>query len=378
MKKQFAFLIVAASLPALANITYTCDSSSFATYAPAGACAALNGSAVSNIYGSIFSNANASIYIAFGSTGVGQSSANFTPVSYLDYYSALASHTDDPTALASLGGSTDPLGSGSNNEIDISAALATALGLTGAANNNADTAGLHPDGTNCILGVDTNCYNGVITIANVANAFYFPGLTSDTPPQIDFYYVVEHETDEILGTVSCIGGNDIDACNPANGNVSQGTDAAPADLFRYSAPGVRSFLATSNSCSGLFAYFSIDSGKTDIADYNDCPSGGDYGDWQTIYPYLVQDGEASVDATLDISTDVGVNSNHYPRPEVAVLDAVGFNLATPEPGTLGLTATALALLILVRRDRRLVALSAREYPPETPLDFSPRKGETSS
>ena len=57
---------------------------------------------------------------------------------------------------------------------------------------------------------------------------------------------------------------------------------------------------------------------------------------------------ASPDAPLDISTDIGVNSNHYPRPEVAVLDAVGFNLATPEPGTLVLLGGSIALLALVR------------------------------
>jgi hypothetical protein len=82
LKTSFAFLIVAASLPAFANITFTCDTTSFTADAPAGTCAALNGSAVSNVYSSIFSNANASIYISFGNTGLGQSSANFTPVSY--------------------------------------------------------------------------------------------------------------------------------------------------------------------------------------------------------------------------------------------------------------------------------------------------------
>ena len=128
MKQRFGFLILAASLPVFANIQYTCDTSSFATFAPAGTCAALNGSSVSGVYSSIFSNVNASIYISFGSTGVAQSNATFTPVSYMSYYNALASLTDDPGALASLGGNTDPLGSESNNEVDISAALANALG----------------------------------------------------------------------------------------------------------------------------------------------------------------------------------------------------------------------------------------------------------
>jgi hypothetical protein len=340
VKKYFSFLVLALSLPALANIQYTCDGT-FAADAPTGACAAINGSAVSNVYSSIFSNVNASIYIGFGNTGVGASSFNLTGVPYTDYYSALASHTDDQTALTSLGGSTDPLGLQSNDTVDLSPALASALGIT---DGGANTAGVRSDGfTNCTLSVtDPNCYNGVILISN-GGGFYFPGLTTDTGSLVDFYSVVEHETDEVLGTVSCIGGDDVDQCSNTGG-----TDASAADLFRYSSTGVRSFLGNSNTCAGFSAYFSIDSGNTDIADYNNCPSGGDYGDWLSIYPYLVQDAEASPDAMLDISTDVGVNANHYPRPEVAVLDAVGFNLATPEPGTLGLLGASLCLLVLVR------------------------------
>ncbi len=336
MHKYFAFLIFAA-FPALASIQFTCDMTSFSADAPMGTCAALNTSAVSDVYSSIFSNVNASIYITFGNTGVGQSSATFTPVSYADYYNALAAHTDDPGALASLGGNTDPLGAQSNDMVDLSAALASALGIT---DGGADTAGLRSNGfTTCALSVsDPSCYSGVITISN-GGGFFFPGLTSDTGLQVDFYSVVEHEVDEILGTVSCIGGDDVDQCN------ANGTDASPADLFRYSAPGVRSFLSTSNSCAAYYAYFSIDSGKTDIADYNDCPIGGDYGDWLSIYPYLVQDAIASPDALLDIATDIGVNGNHYPRPEVAVLDAVGFNLNdTPEPATFGLLGAGMVAL----------------------------------
>jgi hypothetical protein len=358
MKQNFGFLILAASLPAFANIQFTCDTSSFGTFAPAGTCAALNGSSVSGVYSSIFSNVNASIYISFGATGVAQSSANFTPVSYATYYNALASQTDNPGALASLGGSTDPLGSASNNEVDLSAALASALGIT---ENNADTAGVRSDGiTPCTLSVsDPACYSGVITVTNalldgITPSFFYPPDSPTDTRQIDFYMAVEHETDEILGTVSCIGGSNVDQCNPGN------TDASPADLFRYSGTNTRSFLPTSNSCDingfpELFAYFSIDRGATDIADYNNCPAGGDYGDWISIYPYLVQDGEASPDVIRDISTDIGTNANHYPRPEVAVLDAVGFNLATaaaPEPATLGLIGASLGMLVLARARRR--------------------------
>jgi hypothetical protein len=368
VRQRFCYLTLAmigASLPALANIQYTCDPD-FSTYAPANICTSptgLNGSAVAGVYSSIFSNVNASIYITFGGTNAyGQSNAIFTPVPYANYYAALAAHTDDPVALASLSASGDPLGSLSNGEIDVSPALANALGLTAPGDNGASTAGIEADGvTPCTLSPsNTSCYNGVININSSAGLFYFPP-TAPQPDELDFYSIVEHETDEILGTVSCIDGDDLDGCNPAMGSTPQGTDASPADLFRYAAPGVRTFLNASAGTTN--AYFSIDGGVTDIADYNNSPSGGDYGDWLSIGPYLVQDAEASPQVDLDISTDVGVNSNHYPRPEVAVLDAVGFNLATPEPGTFGLLGVSLVLLMRARvssgRRSKLGSLTAK-------------------
>jgi len=337
-------VLLGASVPAFAGLIYTCDPS-----IGSATCDALNGSSVADVYSNIFgSSIVADIYITYGNTGVGQSSTYFTPVSYTDYYNALAAHTDDPVALASLGTKGDPLGSQSNGQVDLSAALATTLGIT---DNGANTAGIEADGmTSCTLG-NAGCYDGVITMAN-GGGFYFPSSIGAAPPSappylVDFYSVAEHETDEVLGTVSCIGtnaGEPIDQCNPGY------TDASPVDLFRYSAAGVRSFL---NTADGTDAYFSIDGGDTDIADYNNSPDGEDYGDWLTIYPYLVQDGEASPDASLDISTDVGVNSNQYPQPEVAALDAVGVNLASavPEPATFALLGLSLAYLAFVRARR---------------------------
>ncbi len=319
------------SVPGFASLLYTCDPTIGTT-----TCAAINGSSVSGIYSSIFtSSMSADIYITYGNTGVGQSSTPLTAISYSTYYNALAAHTDDPTALASLGSSGDPLGAQSDNTVSITPALANALSIH---TSGANTAGIQADGaTSCVLG-NSGCYDGVITISNTAGAFYFPDSPTSPPPsappyQIDFYSVVEHETDEVLGTISCIGTRSsaaYDQCSPL------GTNASPADLFRYSAAGVRSFL---NAANGTSAYFSINGGVTDIADYNNSPNGQDYGDWLNLYPYLVQDGEASPDVTLDISTDVGTNGNAYPRPEVAVLNAIGYNqIVAPEPGTFGLLA----------------------------------------
>jgi hypothetical protein len=105
------------------------------------------------------------------------------------------------------------------------------------------------------------------------------------------------------------------------------TDASPAHLFRYGAALTPSFLATANGSS---VYFSINRGFTQFAQYTNTP-------WsRRPWELGVQRGRqgsgwvAPAGVSANITNDVG--------SEIVVLNAVGFNLATPEPSTFGLFA----------------------------------------
>jgi len=77
----------------------------------------------------------------------------------------------------------------------------------------------------------------------------------------DFQAVAAHELAEVLGRISGVDG---------------GSWRSPLDLFRYSAPGVLSYNY------GQAAYFSIDGGRTRLAEFNNSSTGGDRGDWLTL------------------------------------------------------------------------------------------------
>jgi hypothetical protein len=119
------------------------------------------------------------------------------------------------------------------------------------------------------------------------------------PNNYDLQAVVMHEIDEALGSVSGVGQANI----------------RPADLFRYSSPGVRNF-----TTSGDSANFSINGGTTMLVKYNQ-NSGGDYGDWWSIGAHTprVQDAFATPAATPNLNV------------ELTLLDVIGWDLAPPAP-----------------------------------------------
>ncbi len=323
------FLIVAvlsATLPAFGgNISFTCAANIDATQA--GTCASLNVT-LAGLYASTFTDANASIYIQYGATGLGASNQYRDTVTYSAYLAALTAHesgANDATAVGSLS-ATNPVVPGEG--VAITSALAAALGLSGGI-------GIDVSQNSCTPG-NAGCYNGIITVSNTASLFYRSGVPS--PSAYDFFSVVEHETNEILGTSSCLTTS---AGSPATsaGCTNGGTGVGAVDLFRYSAAGTRSYLSTAN---GTTAYFSIDGGNTNIVGYNNSPNGADYGDFDSASLRIQNAFGTPGSNGVDITNDGG--------SEIKVLDAVGYNLtsnsftATPEPGTMLLLGSSFAML----------------------------------
>lgn len=295
------------------TITYTCAPNVDAT-AP-GTCNYLN-TTIAGIYAARFTNANANIYIQFGITGLGGSTSGFLNlISYSTYRAALVTNSSgdlvDAAALASLPGS-EPAAFGGGS-IEVTSALGQVLGLSGMFGTTAGGSACTTPGA--------GCYNGIITVTTPANLsansggtqFLYFRQNGGTQPSnaYDYYSVVEHETDELLGTASCIsttGGTLSNGCSGAN-------NASAVDLFRYQSPSTRVVQSTTPG-----AYFSYDGGNTNVAVYNTLANGNDYADWVTNCQFI-QDAVGCLGQNgVDISNDGGV--------EIAVLDAVGYN-ATP-------------------------------------------------
>jgi hypothetical protein len=341
------------TLASAGSITYTCDTG----LTNDGTCAILNG-AVAAAYDNTFTDTNASIYIQYGSAGLASTLSYTNLVPYADYLAALQANPNKDAlqvlSLASLTNDTTPYGSG---DVGITIALAQALGIAGDVLNGG-LLGTTATGDSCTTPGSSGCYNAVITVTNAPNTWYYDNQGGSQADLYDIYGAIEHETDEVLGTSSCIGtqsttGKLTDGCDFLGGNGTPST----VDLYRYNSAGSlavnSNYVGTTGAPAG--AYFSYNGGTSNGANgfvYNTQPNGDDYSDFLANCPggpLSIQDAEGCPgnEAGQTILNDGGA--------EINILNAVGYDLAptsTPEPATMALFGVGLAAVGLFKRRRR--------------------------
>ena len=195
-----------------------------------------------NYFESLFTN-NATINIKVGYGEVGGSalpsnalgssiSGQYVPVTYGAVKTAL--QAEGAPGAANLP-ATSPLG----GSMYINSAEAKALGLL----------------------QNTGSIDGYIGFSSTLPFSYSP---TATPAAGQYYFVgvFEHEITEIMGRSSFI--------NYAPSLYSE------MDLFRFSAPGVRT---AATGATGSTSYFSLDNGVTNLGSWNNHYGNGDLGDW---------------------------------------------------------------------------------------------------
>jgi hypothetical protein len=320
-----AIALLAAGAPAHASsliINPTFDSSITSLSDAAGIEGAIDG-AISTIEGDITSPNNIAVNIDFTNMtgGLGESSTGIYLVSYFDYYNALKAVATSPAqlaALASLGVAPTSESSGNpvngNTQIEITSAEGRNLGF----NTPAVVAGAGgPYDT--IISLNTS----LTSPPNAAGGSFY-GLES----------VANHEIDESLG----IGGTG--STIPQSGSLLG--PVGDLDLFRYSAPGVRSYSNTQTTTP--YSYFSINGGNTVVSYFNQT-NGADYADWLSN-PIPAGFGPQVQDAFGEPGTNPALGPS-----ELLAFNAIGYQILAPEPSSLILFGSALAIFVVAGKRR---------------------------
>jgi Carboxypeptidase regulatory-like domain len=235
--------------------------------------------------------------------GLGQSQTMQGSLYYSKYLADLMNSTNlsanDIAALATLHAPPNT-GLLSNTVVMLTAANLDAIGEHSLANTVKGLSG----GLNSQISLN-------FTILNTSR----PGRNTNF---YDLQSVATHEIDEVFG----IGGNGstLYLTNTYSGQTGPTDGVGPLDLYRYTAPGFRSFSLDSNATS----YLSIDGGTNQLVYFNQYGKGSDFGDWgdgtnpadgMGNVPSQVQDAFGTPGATIDL----GAN-------ELIGLDIIGYTL----------------------------------------------------
>jgi hypothetical protein len=293
-------------------------SSSITSLSDAAAIEVAIDAAISVIEGDITSPNNITVAIDFTnmSSGLGENNSGAVTVSYFEYYNALKAVATSPdllTALASLGAApvnnSSPNPVNGSDEVELTTAEARNLGFGGAPQIS---------GTGGPFDAVVELNTSITSPPNGLSGFY--SLES----------AAMHELDETLG----IGG---DGSTLANSGGAIGD----LDLYRYSAPGVRSYTTSASAVS----YFSIDGGNTVLSYFNQV-AGADYADWSSD-PIPPGFGVQVQDAFSEPGTNPTLGTN-----ELIAFQSIGYQVTTaPEPSTLLLSGSMLAIVAGVRKRR---------------------------
>jgi hypothetical protein len=235
-------------------------------------------------YGSIL-DPYTNTYSSVGSNDLGESfDNNENPQSYSAVRSALQAEN-------APGSSTLPATSPVSGTFYMGSAEAKALGLIGA----------------------SSALDGSVGVSSSGPWDFTP---NSTPTSNEYYLVgtLEHEITEAMGRVSYLPG-----------------EYGVADLYRYSAPGVRIDRPGGN---GSTAYFSINNGTTNLGSWNNQISNGDLADW---YPQGPAPG--GNDAFNDYSSSGVINV--MSASDITLMQALGWTTApTPTISATSFTVAA--------------------------------------